>query len=56
MPKMKISLMDCAPPPKQEKKSTTIPIVFLSKSIIQDTEPFSIEEKIKKTMKIKIVW
>ena len=47
MPKVKVSLMDCAPPPKQEKKSSTNPIVFLSKSIIQDTEPFSMEEKNK---------
>ena len=46
MPNMKgIAMMDCAPPPKQEKKTSTIPVVFLSKSIIKDTKPFQFEEE-----------
>ena len=46
MPNLKgIPMMDCAPPPKQEKKTSTIPVVFLSKSIIKDTKPFQFEEE-----------
>ena len=46
MPNFKGGMMlDCAPPPKQEKKSSTIPVVFLSKSLIKDTKPFYLEEE-----------
>ena len=46
MPNLKgFPMMDCAPPPKQEKKTSTIPVVFLSKSIIKDTKPFQFEEE-----------
>ena len=46
MPNLKgIPMMECAPPPKQEKKTSTIPVVFLSKSIIQDSKPFQFEEE-----------
>ena len=46
MPNLKgIPMMGCAPPPKQEKKTSASPVVFLSKSIIQDAKPFQFEEE-----------
>ena len=40
-----VTMLDCAPPPKQERRSSVIPIVFLSKSLINETKPFLLEEE-----------
>ena len=46
MPSFKgITMLDCAPPPKQERRSSVIPVVFLSKSLINETKPFLLEEE-----------
>ena len=39
------TMLDCAPPPRQERRSSVIPIVFLSKSLINETKPFLLEEE-----------
>ena len=33
MSNTRVTMLDCAPPPKKEKKSASIPVIFLSKSI-----------------------
>ena len=35
MSNTRITMLDCAPPPKKEKKSATVPVIFLSKSITE---------------------
>ena len=40
-----VTMLDCAPPPKQERRSSVIPIVFLSKSLINESKPFLLEEE-----------
>ena len=52
-----VTMLDCAPPPKQERRSSVIPIVFLSKSLINETKPFLLEEEknIEKILKVMIL-
>ena len=38
-----INIMDCAPPPRQEKKSSPISVVFLSKSLGKESKPYYLE-------------
>ena len=56
MPIMKrISIMDCAPPPRQEKKSSAMSVVFLSKSLGKDVKPFFLENEKKNENNKKLI-